>query len=113
LALALCACGPGEVPFVEPEAVAPPRFTFEDAEFPGDEWPLADARAAGWDPADLEAIAALAETSLSTGLCVVYQGRLLLARQWKPDDSGLAAADREAFRWTFQGQNDAGRFVQD
>jgi CubicO group peptidase (beta-lactamase class C family) len=111
--LLLCACGSGEAPFVEPEPAAPPRFTFEDVEFPGEEWPLADARGAGWDPADLEAIAALAEASLSTGLCVVYQGRLLLARQWKPDDSGLATADREAFRWTFQGQDAAGRFVQD
>ena len=112
-ALLVCACAPGEAPFVEPEAVAPPRFTFEDVEFPGEEWSLVNTREAGWDPADLEAIAALAEASLSTGLCVVYQGRLLLKRQWKPDDSGLAAADREAFRWTFQGRNDAGGFVQD
>lgn len=113
LALLLCACGAGEASFVAPESVAPPRFTFEDVAFPGEVWSLADAREAGWDPTDLEAIAAMAEASLSTGLCVVYQGRLLLDRQWKPDDSGLAAADREAFRWTFHGQDDSGRFVQD
>lgn len=113
LALFLCGCGTGEPNVSDVEPFAPARFTYESTEFPGDAWEVTEAAGAGWDPAELEAIADLAEGAWSTGLCVVYQGRLLLDRQWKPDDSALPDAEREAFRWTFRGQHPSGRYLQD
>lgn len=112
-ALILCGCDARDGSDAVAQPWPAPRLAFDATTFPGDDWTVTPAAEAGWDPADLEAVAQLAEGALSTGLCVVYQGRLLLARQWKPDDSVLDEADREAFRWTFRGQRPSGRFVQD
>ena len=52
-------------------------------------WPAADADAAGFDPAGLDRLAALAETTHADALVVIRHGRLVFERYWNdrgPDD---------------------------
>ena len=52
-------------------------------------WPTGDAAAAGFDPAGLERLARLAETTHADSLLVIRHGRLVFERYWNdrgPDD---------------------------
>ena len=70
----------------------PPSRQIGTEPWPGPDtapWPVADAAAAGFDPAGLERLAGLAETTHADSLLVIRHGRLVFERYWNdrgPDD---------------------------
>lgn len=71
-----------------------PRLHFDEAVTPPiGTWELTPPADAGWDVAALETAAGIAEGMDSTALMVVYQGRLILDRQWDPAAT-MAPGDR-------------------
>lgn len=112
VALALAACRPDGPSPGEVERTAP-RPTYAETAFPGESWPITPAADAGWDPERLEDLARFAEGNRTSSLCIVYQGRLLLDRSWRPKLSDLSPMDRQAVEWTLLERLPDGRWLQD
>ena len=95
-AVSLFACGGSAPPAAERADAARPAAA--DAEgvgalyFPPADgtWETVAPAAAGWDPARLDAALALAEDRASTGVVILYRGRIMAERHWMPDDPSPA-----------------------
>lgn len=92
---------PSTTTTTDPDAATPTADDEEadgagDATFPGDEWAEVDPADAGFDPAELDALAAEAEAAGSSCLAVVRDGEVVASHAWPGPDQ----APREAFSVT-------------
>ena len=81
------------------------------------DWQTIDPAEAGFDPAKLDAVLEYARQQKSSGLAILYRGRIVVERYWNPDQTDTVPAKRQAKKRGYEqrvvGRDAAGHAIED